>query len=427
MLAHDSTHELDNQIKVVGVSAVSALLALQFGIIAFVRWAGRHNRGIPTWFSVATVVLECLAPTGIMMFHIERQTFPPYAMLLAPPILGYGMLTCLTTLRLRPALCILAGLVCAFGYTGVLLRVRFSLGAAEPSTGLPFAAYINVPALVFISALASAWVAREIRGHFEAALGEAETRHQMARIEHDLGIARSIQQALLPRAAPSITGFDIAGWNRSADQTGGDYFDWQELPDGTWIVTLADVSGHGIGPAMVTAACRAYVRASSLYHAELAALTSRINQLLAADLPEGRFVTMVSVVIDPRGGPLRLLSAGHGPIALYLGSTGEVRDILPQNLPLAVMSEMEFGPVASIPLAPGDVLALVTDGFVEWARRGSEGRGEEFGITRLRESLRRHAHLSSSAMIEAVAKDVSEFAGGEPQQDDLTMVVIRRV
>src|SRR5438093_1463606 len=80
------------------------------------------------------------------------------------------------------------------------------LGVAEPSSGLPLGAYINVPILVMINAAAAAWVAYEIRGHLEAALGEVETRHRMARIEQDLSIARTIQQALLPRGAPGIPG-----------------------------------------------------------------------------------------------------------------------------------------------------------------------------------------------------------------------------
>src|SRR6185295_9269565 len=167
------------------------------------------------------------------------------------------------------------------------------LGQKDSPIGLPTGAYVNTAFIILLTGLAAAWVTRQIRTHVESAMGEAETRHQMARMEQDLSVARTIQQALLPRAAPSIPGFDIAGWNRSADQTGGDYYDWLELPDGNWIVTLADVSGHGIGPAMVTAACRAYVRASGAQHGDLASLTTRINRLLADDLPVGRFVTMV--------------------------------------------------------------------------------------------------------------------------------------
>jgi serine phosphatase RsbU (regulator of sigma subunit) len=285
---------------------------------------------------------------------------------------------------------------------------------------------VNFVFLLLITGLAAAWVAREIRAHAEAALGEAETRRHMARIEHDLAIARSIQQALIPRAGPSIPGFDIAGWNRPADQTGGDYYDWQRMPDGAWIITLADVSGHGIGPAMVTAACRAYVRASASSHGDLPSLTSRINALLAADLPDGRFITMVSVLIDPGRVPVALLSAGHSPVVLYASSTGSVREIMPHDMPLAINPDQSFGPADSITLAPGDVLALVTDGFVEWARHDGHGKREEFGLQRLRESLRRHADLAASDMIAAITADVSAFAGAHSQQDDLTMVVIRR-
>src|SRR5262249_15242367 len=154
--------------------------------------------------------------------------------------------------------------------------------------GMPRVGYVNCAFLLLITGLAGAWVAREIRRHVEAALGEAEARRQVERMERDLSVARSIQRALPPHAAPQSPGFAIAGWNRPADETGGDYYDWQALPDGNWIVTLADVSGHGIGPALVTAACRAYVRASGAERGDLASLTGRINRLLADDLPGGR-------------------------------------------------------------------------------------------------------------------------------------------
>ena len=430
--------DLAPSVRLFASLGIGLLVALQLGVLAFVRWARRRGRGIPTWFIVSSVVVECFIPGGIILSHILRATYPPYSALLTPPALAYGLMISLSTLRLRPALCILAGSLSAAIQGGLVAYVAYGLDIPGPTTGLPYAAYINGPLIIFISGFAAAWVAREIRRHLHAALSEAETRHHVARLEHDLSIARTIQRALLPREAPDIQGYDVAGWNRSADQTGGDYYDWQRLPDGHWMVTLADVSGHGIGPALVTAACRAYVRASSFYNGDLAALTTRTNRLLADDLPDGRFVTMVSVVIAPRGGadaavsPLRLLSAGHGPIVLFAGATGSVREIIPGDLPLAVMPDSEFGPAEAIHLAPGDVLALVTDGFVEWARRAPAqpgtpaSRGEQFGMQRLADSLRKHAHLPSIKIIEAVAADVAAFAGGEPQQDDLTMVIIKR-
>ena len=103
-------------------------------------------------------------------------------------------------------------------------------------------------------------VAGEIRKHVQAALREAETKSKLRAIQHDLQVARSIQQSLLPREAPHIAGFDIAGWNCPADDTGGDYFDWRTLSGGNVVVSLADVTGHGIGPALLASLCHAYAK-----------------------------------------------------------------------------------------------------------------------------------------------------------------------
>jgi serine phosphatase RsbU (regulator of sigma subunit) len=427
VIAGESRRELDDRIRAAAAVGLSLLFSLQLAVLAFAPWARRRDRVIPNGFIVFTVCIEAFIPTGMMLASILPGLLPPYAALSSPPILAYGLMLSLTTLRLRPDLCVVAGILGAASYAGLVLYVTYGLNVVQPTTGLPRIAYINSSLLILISGLAAAWVAREIRQHVEAALGEAETRRQLDRIEHDLSVARSIQRALLPRAAPDIPGFDIAGWNRPADQTGGDYYDWQTLPDGNWIVTLADVSGHGIGPALVTAACRAYVRASSSQHDDLASLASRINRLLADDLADGRFVTMASVLIRARGGPLALLSAGHGPIVLYLNGSGTAQDIMPQDMPLAVVPDTDFGPALTIEMAKGDVLALVTDGFTEWARRDERGNSEQFGLPRLRDSLRRHAKLPAAAMIEAITADVTAFAEQTPQQDDLTMVIIRRV
>lgn len=420
----DAPISLDWRLIAAAISGISVICGLQLVILRMARRALGTGTRIPEWFTILTAVVESLVPTAIIFVAMSAGALPGYAALSAPPILAYGSLVCLMALRLRPGLCVLAGGVSAGGY-GLALACATARFGPTPATGLPRLAYLNSSFMIFIAGLAAAWVAREIRTHVEAALGEAETRRKMALIEQDIAVARSIQQALLPRAAPSIAGFDIAGWNRPADQTGGDYYDWQPLPDGNWIVTLADVSGHGIGPAMVTAACRAYVRASSLHHADLASLTGRVNRLLADDLPEGRFVTMVSVLIDPRTGDVGLLSAGHGPIVVYVGATGAVRDILPRDPPLAVLADAQFAPAQSLLLAPGDVLALVTDGFVEWSRPGVDGRREQFGLERLRESLRHCAGRPAAEIVQAVAADVAAFADGHPQQDDLTIVVIK--
>jgi serine phosphatase RsbU (regulator of sigma subunit) len=432
LFVRNFSYVIDPRVRSIG-AGLGLSIIVQCIAILVARRAARHARAIPMWFTFSTVVIEGLVPSGMILAQAASGALPPYVALLTPALLAYGLFGSMTTLRLSPWLCVVQGGVGSIGYSSVLAYTRHRFGSVPESMGLPIAAYLNVPVLIFVGSLASAGVAREIRRHVQAALSEAETRRQIERIEQDLSIARSIQQALLPGTPPAIPGFDIAGWNRPADETGGDYYDWHTLPDGAWIVTLADVSGHGIGPAMVTAACRAYMRASAMHHPDLASLATRVNHLLAQDLPDGRFVTMASVMIRPSdrptnatGIPIALLSAGHGPIALYLNASGTVQDILPECMPLAI-ADVEFGPVDMLSLAPGDVLALVTDGFVEWSKPGTDGKRDQFGIERLRDSLRRHAGQSASDMIQSIAGDVEAFAQGHAQQDDLTMVVIRRV
>ena len=416
---------LDDRIKLAAALAIGALLALHCGVIAFVHCAA-PARGLPVWFISATVIVENSIPTGMLIYLIGSGALRPYAALSAPPLLTYSLILTLNALRLRPWVCILAGAVGAAGYGGILAYVTLVLGIHEPTTGLPWIAYFNIAMLILIGGIAAAWVAREIRHHVEAALGEAETRKRVALIERDLAAARTIQQALVPRAAPDIPGFEIVGWNRPAEETGGDYYDWQAMPDGNWLVTLADVSGHGIGPAMVTAACRAYVRASNSHHGDLGSLTTRINDLLPRDLPDGRFITMASALINPRRGSVALLSAGHSPVVLYIRATGSLQDIPPHDVPLAVLPDQRFGPAQVLAMQPGDLLALVTDGFVEWARHDEGGRREQFGVVRLHDALRRHAGRPLREAIDAITGEVAVFAGDERQQDDLTMVLILR-
>ncbi len=422
-----ASRPVEPNLLIIGVIAGAALVAIQVLTIAATRWARRRERTLPSWFDAAGVTIECSIPTAVILAHIELDTFTPHTALTAPPLLAYGLLIGLTTLRLRPLLCVWAGVVAASGYAGLFGFVAANHGLRPEHLTWPRIGFIMAGLMILTAGFAAAWVAREIRSHVEAALGEAETRRRMERLENDIGVARTIQQALLPREAPSIPGYEIAAWNRPADQTGGDYYDWQPLPDGRWIVSLADVSGHGIGPAMVTAACRAYVRASSAHHADLGSLAAHVNRLLSDDLPSGRFITMASVIVDPAGGPLAMLSAGHGPIVLCIGATGEVRDILPGDPPLAVVPDAVFGPAQLVELGPRDVLVLVTDGVVEWGRPGVNGARTMYGLDRLRAVLSRSAHDAAQSIIDAVIGDVSAFAAGTPQQDDVTMVAIRRI
>ncbi|MBL9149436.1 MAG: PP2C family protein-serine/threonine phosphatase [Phycisphaerae bacterium] len=417
---------VDRRIPLFGGLAVAVIAVLQGAVLVVAHHALRTKRTFPEWFAFLTVWVEALVPTAVLWVQIRYRTIDPYAALSAPPILVYGLLTALTTLRLQPWLCVLAGGVTSGSYLALVLYVRYGLGARASADSLPAAAFISYIALIFLTGLVCAFLAKQIRTLFEAAEREAEMKREVERIEADIAVARAIQRALLPRTTPLMDGYSIAGWNRPADETGGDYYDWQERHDGRWLVSLADVSGHGVGPALVTAACRAYMRASSGFETELGALVGRVNRLLADDLTEGRFVTMANVLLDPHSGELELLSAGHGPIFLCVHGSGAVEEITPTDVPLAVAADVDFGPPRTLRLEPGDTLVLITDGFFEWAKPLPDGRREQWGLERLEQSLRRLVARPPADIIEGLAADVAAWADGEPQQDDLTVVVIQR-
>jgi serine phosphatase RsbU (regulator of sigma subunit) len=266
-------------------------------------------------------------------------------------------------------------------------------------------------------------VADQIRHHVLAALREAESRAKIAQLEHDLGIARSIQEGLLPKTPPQVAGFDIAGWNQPADETGGDYFDWQQLGDGRIAVTVADVTGHGIGPAIGMAACRAYARGGLLADTDLQCFLGRLNKLLYHDLPAEKFVTMAAGLLNPGQSTLQLISAGHGPLLFYSSAEDRFRSYDAQGIPLGLLPCFSYSDPQELRFALGDILVLITDGFVEWANAADE----EFGEKRVKEAVRASRDKPSAAIISELYSAVVKFAGSAPQADDLTALVVKRV
>ncbi len=242
------------------------------------------------------------------------------------------------------------------------------------------------------------------------------------RIERDLDIAREIQQGLLPTSKPNLPGYEIAGWSKPAAQTGGDYYDWQVLPDGLLFVSLADVSGHGVGPALVTAVCRAYARANFAIMHDLSVLLNRLNDLLVADLPNGRFVTFAGVVVNTATHLVRMSSAGHGPLIRVSALKRELIECETDGMPLGVQPDGDYPVGAEFQMAPGDSVLLLTDGLSEWANAS----GELFGLARLRRAILDRAGESPDAMIRGLYEHVRAFAGDAPQEDDITVVVLKR-
>jgi phosphoserine phosphatase len=241
------------------------------------------------------------------------------------------------------------------------------------------------------------------------------------RIERDLNIARDIQQGLLPQKEASAEGFDIAGWNKPADQTGGDCYDYLQLPDGALAVTIADATGHGIGPALMIAECRALFRATVSLSQDLTTVVGRVNNLLCEDLPDDRFVTAFFGVLTPATRTLSFISAGHGPLIQYFRAKDEFVELKANAVPLGIMPDLPFSEPDKFAMSQGDMMVLVTDGFFEWA----DAAGQQFGTERLFTVIREHRDSPVAEVISKMHEAVLAFAKGTPQADDLTAVVIK--
>jgi len=388
--------------------------------------ARHERRGTPVaeWRWKVSATVDVLLPL-MLMYLLQRMSPDGPRNHLAPPALLFLMLVLLLSiLRLRPRFSLFTGLAGALGHA--LLVIRANIVSDINVQQLPMLFTYSV--VIAIGGVAAAIVSRQVRRYVLEAVTEATESEQaksaLDAVERDLAVARDIQMGLMPTAAPSLAGFDIVGMACPAQQTGGDYYDWQPLPDGRLAVVLADVTGHGIGPALVMAVCRAYARATAPSAANPGALLDRINSLIHTDLTSGRFITMVLALLDERGG-VELISAGHGPTLLYRAATGEIERFGGDGMPLGIDPEMRYGPHRSLTLARGDVLMLLTDGFAEWARPSDR---QQFGVHRLVETLKSVADRPAKAILDAHFEAVRTFVGSQAiQPDDMTAVVMKRL
>lgn len=242
------------------------------------------------------------------------------------------------------------------------------------------------------------------------------------RLEDSLRIAHEIQEKLLPSEAPRIKGFDIACWNRPCDATGGDYCDFLFLDNERLMVTLGDVSGHGVGPALVSCATRAMLRALSSVDNDIEAVIRRVNLLMNSDLPDNRFVTAFLGILHSGKGELAYCSAGHGPLLWLKTAVDKVEVIAANGIPVGILDDIgEISP-QQIPMQTGDIFAIMTDGFYEWARAD----GELFGIERVTEIIRARRKHGAGEILSAIKNAVEDFAD-TAQADDLTAIIIKRI
>jgi len=407
-----------------GIAASVLLLAYEFAMLRTVDRSLRENKELPRGLWLFTVLLE-ISFIGIgIAFFSSSALEAAYRPIATPWVLAYFAFLILFVLRLSPKECRFAGLIAAISYLVAAYYLGWRASFRDLSSHSVTQTAVGFYAIILLACgFIAGGVARQIRKHVRAALEEAETKRQLAQVQHDLDIARSIQQSLLPRVRPNIRGFEIAGWNHSADETGGDFFDWRSLSDGRLAVILADVMGHGIGPALLASVCRAYSRVSFDSGACLTSILGQINKSFGEDVAAERFATYVAAVCAPGQDRVEVLSAGHAPLFLYSSGTREVARFDAQALPLGIRPEFTSDSPIIFNLQPGDLLLLITDGFFEWENVSEE----QFGFDRLSSMIRTFSHLHPEEIIAELYHAVLAFSGGTRQKDDLTAVLIKRI
>ena len=234
-------------------------------------------------------------------------------------------------------------------------------------------------------------------------------------------VAREIQQHLFPKQAPIIDGFDIAGASSPAAATGGDYFDYLKTTDGQLVLAVADVSGHGAGPAMLMAETRAYLRLLVRNRHHLGDILVRANNMVGEDVGKDRFITMHLVKLDSKSKMIAHSSSGHTP-GYIIGEKGEIKSKMKRTgIALGVTPDAPYEVEGPLKLVKGDIIILLTDGLAETPN----SEGELFGAQRVIDELHRNRSLSASEIVNSVFKRVADFSQGAEQEDDYTMIVAK--
>lgn len=258
--------------------------------------------------------------------------------------------------------------------------------------------------------------------HFVSVLKDITAFRKQQEQELQLRLAREVQQRFYSDATVCVAGFDIAATAYPAEETGGDYLDLFSMPDGRVCIGIGDVSGHGLDSALVMALTRAYVRSFAQVEADVAKILSSVNRMLVADLESDRFVTLLLVCLDGSNGSLSYASAGHLPGFLMNGSGKIDRVLQSSGPPLGLFHDSHFV-TSAIALTPQQVVILLTDGAPET----TASEDAQFGTDGVLEYVRAHQQDSARELAEGIYRAARSFAGDNPQQDDVTNVIMKRL
>lgn len=248
-----------------------------------------------------------------------------------------------------------------------------------------------------------------------------ESYVEKQKLKSEMDIAGRIQQSLLPDTPPNISGFDIRGWNRACDETGGDYFDFIPLDENRLLIPVGDVSGHGVGSALQMATARALVHAFSYDSDDVEKVLCNVNNILERDLEDDTFMTMLVGILDTRDKTLAYSSAGHDAPLIYKKATHDFIQMDSTGMILGAMPDVPFPVSDKEKLETGDIVVMFTDGIFE----AMDKDNQPFGTERIMDIIKNEADGNAEGIIRSIVKSVEVFSGDVPQRDDWTVIVCK--
>ena len=245
-------------------------------------------------------------------------------------------------------------------------------------------------------------------------------RGEKEKLETEVKLARLVQTALLPRKSPQVPGYDIAGKTIPAQMVGGDYFDFIPLDRNRTALCLGDVSGKGLAAALLMANLQATLRGQILLGPSPKQCLIGSNKLLYEITSPETFITLFYAILDNEKNLLNFCNGGHNTPLIFLDHQEPLR-LETGGVALGVMEEFSFEE-ETVPLQPGNVLVVYSDGITE----AMDADGEQFGEERLVTLVKEYQHESAADLIEAIITEVKSYSSSTPQVDDMTMIVIKR-
>jgi len=242
------------------------------------------------------------------------------------------------------------------------------------------------------------------------------------RLDEEVALAREIQMSTLPTEMPKLAGYDLYGHFLPTDQTGGDMFDLVILEDKLFLL-LGDATGHGFGPALSATQMQAMLRVAFRCGVSLDDAYRHVNNQLAEDLPEDRFITAFMGFLDPQSHQVRFHSGGQGPILHFKAAEEICVWHKPTNFPVGILEIEDAGEGGVIALEPGDVLALLSDGIFEYENL----QGAQFGEKHVGQLFKYFHRLPMAELCKQLLTATFEHGESVPQADDITVVLVRRL